>query len=639
MHEPKSPPSSPPAGSPAGLVSGEGFASGGSGVASDGPVAGGVHVSRGAGGAVPAPGRPAGPLVRVAPAVLLVVALLLSLALAGLGFANRRSVEGAAARAYEGRALDIGLGTAAALRMLRPRDRASLRQAVVSLVEGPIESLAVIGPAGRVVGSTVAGERGKLVVRHPDLDRVWRGEVPFALRRLRGGDRPQYELLVGLRPGMRRFHRGRRPPWWGRRPPPWEARAPRHDGAPTPGPGGAPAPGPGGAPAPHLAPPLAPPHQGETTPPAPSGPGAAAAPRRSGAAASLTASMGPMGSGCAMGLTGPGCAMGPRGPWRGARRLRRWRRAFRRDLRRVRRQGTSPGRLGVRPRWRRWAFGQAVLRVRLQVDDPPIRGAVTRARFVQWAALGGGGLLFVLALLAFYAMRRAAGMRRQMVAQQHLADMGEMAAVLAHEIRNPLGVIKGYAQLLGERADPSADPDGKQTLDRVVGEAGRLERLVNGLLDYARPAPPSRRPGDLAVLAGQAAELVAAEAAQGQVRLLRDLSPAPAQADPDQVLQVVLNLLRNGVEACPEGGVVTLRAGQRGGEAFVEVIDSGSGLPAGLGDEIFKPFVTTRTDGTGLGLAVSRRIAEAHGGRLTARSGPDGGARFRLSLPAERALP
>ncbi len=462
-----------------------------------------------------APSRaPRRPRSRVASWLLLCVAIALAVGLALLGYLNRRSVERAAAQAYEGRALDIGLSTAAVLWAIRPRGPEALQGALTSMKEGPIRSVAVVAAKGRVLGSSDPKERGTLTTPDPQLDRLLRGEAVHRIRRIADGDAPRYEVWLVLRPGMRRFHRG-----------------------PPPGAG-----------------------------------------------------------------------------WGRRRRRERWKR--------MHREGRVP-------------WGRSFLRVRLEVSDPPIAAAVNRARGVQWATLVGAGLLLALALLAFLADRRAARFQRRMVAQQRLAEMGEMAAVLAHEIRNPLGVIKGYAQLLGEKEQG----EGRETLERVVSETGRLERLVNALLDYARPVPARFEDTDLPPLVDRGCELVAGEAQARGVRLIRDLQPCRARVDGDQVLQVVLNLLRNAVQVSPADATVTLRLERRGAQVRLEVRDAGPGLPPELGDDIFKPFVTTRADGTGLGLAISRRIAEAHGGHLTASRLRDGGSDFVLTLPVAGPAP
>ncbi|MDY0003460.1 MAG: ATP-binding protein, partial [Polyangia bacterium] len=306
-------------------------------------------------------------------------------------------------------------------------------------------------------------------------------------------------------------------------------------------------------------------------------------------------------------------------------------------------EGRGPGQGGAsglgRGTWRRGeggealALGRAILRLEVEVDDPPIAAAVSRSREVQVVTLSASGVLLLLGLLAFLGQRRAVRMRRRLGEQRRLAEMGELAAVLAHEIRNPLGVIKGYSQLLRERSNG----EDAATLDRLVGETGRLERLVNGLLDFARPTPPKIQEVDLVELCTRACELASDEAQRREVRFVLDLEPVRLAADPDMLLQALLNLIRNAVQASRAGEAVTVRCLRQGSSASITVLDAGPGLPEGLGEDIFKPFVTTRAGGTGLGLAVSRRIAEEHGGELTASPGEERGAMFRLRLPIGRA--
>jgi signal transduction histidine kinase len=133
----------------------------------------------------------------------------------------------------------------------------------------------------------------------------------------------------------------------------------------------------------------------------------------------------------------------------------------------------------------------------------------------------------------------------------------------------------------------------------------------------------------------QACDLVAPDALERSVAVIRDAAPLTVQADADQLLQVLVNLLLNAIQASPAGSPITVRVTGRGRQAQVDVVDSGPGVPPELGDDIFKPFVTTRAKGNGLGLAIARRIAEAHGGTLVASREPGRGARFVLTLPVE----
>lgn len=444
---------------------------------------------------------------------LLVVAVLLAGGLALLGVVNHRRTGTLAQQALEGRALEIGLGSAAALMTFRPRGRERLQAAVSLLPEDRVRVAAVVSRKGRVIASSREGERGQSLRGNASFLRLKQGRALYAVSRISGGERPLYEVWIALRPGMR----GRRWRHWRR-------------GKPGQGPG-----------------------------------------------------------------RGPG-----HGRWKG------------------------------RPPW-----GRSFLRLEVQVRDAAISTATRDAGWTRVVTLSAAAVLLLLSVLLFVADRRARQQRQVTQRQRSLAEMGEMAAVLAHEIRTPLGVIKGHAQLLAEKSEPAAT----EKLELLVEQSGRLERLVNGLLDYARPGPPQLRQLAADELVEKACELVAADALERGVALIRDLEPGRVRADPDQLLQVVLNLLRNALQASSEGAgaaaTVTARLRHRSGNLVLEVTDAGDGLPKDEGQDIFKPFVTTRPEGTGLGLAVSRRVAEAHGGTLRGENRRSRGARFVLTLPAE----
>lgn len=232
--------------------------------------------------------------------------------------------------------------------------------------------------------------------------------------------------------------------------------------------------------------------------------------------------------------------------------------------------------------------------------------------------------------------------------QHRLAALGTMAAGLAHEIRNPLAGIKGAAQLLDQERDPELV---REFLGVIVDETDRLSRVVAQFLDYARPFELHLEPTSLARIARAVIELVQrAEASRRvELRLEVDEDLPPLIADPDKVRQVLLNLVQNAIQAQPEGGAVRVRvrAGRlRSRNAppaqILEVEDRGPGVPAEDREKLFIPFFTTRPDGNGLGLAICKRLVEAHGGsiQLIAAAGP--GARFEVRLPLQpptRTLP
>lgn len=224
---------------------------------------------------------------------------------------------------------------------------------------------------------------------------------------------------------------------------------------------------------------------------------------------------------------------------------------------------------------------------------------------------------------------------RNLLRAEQLAAVGQLAAGVAHEVRNPLTGVKLLLQAAARPHDPTP-----LTPDRVallLQEVARIERTVEGLIDFARTPPPDRRPIDFRELAAAAAEVMRGPAEAKPVALRVDTPgrPLPAVVDRDQMLSLLTNLLANAVEAAPVGGDVGIRAaGGPGGNLTVEVTDTGPGIDPSVAGRLFTPFATTKAAGTGLGLTVARQIALDHGGSLTAANRPGGGASFTLTLPA-----
>ncbi len=241
--------------------------------------------------------------------------------------------------------------------------------------------------------------------------------------------------------------------------------------------------------------------------------------------------------------------------------------------------------------------------------------------------LAGASLLTVLAGVFWRISTRAQAAQLQLERQKRLASLGAMSAVLAHELRNPLASLKGNAQLLSERL-PEGGRD-RRKADRVVSEVLRMERLTNDLLDFVRSGRVERVEVDPARLVKDAAEAVTG----AQVELDLDRAPDRWSLDPDRLQQVLINLLQNAARASPEGAAVTASVARGPGGLEICVRDRGEGIPPGQEEAIFEPFHTTRTRGTGLGLAVSRRIIELHGGQITAATHPGGGALFSILIP------
>ena len=225
----------------------------------------------------------------------------------------------------------------------------------------------------------------------------------------------------------------------------------------------------------------------------------------------------------------------------------------------------------------------------------------------------------------------------QLLQRERLAALGELAAVVAHEVRNPLGVIFNSVGSLRRLLRPAGDA--RLLLDIVGEEADRLNRIVGDLLDFARPSTPQLRPGSLARVAEEAVASAVGSATGVEVRL--DLSPdlPPVPIDERLVRQAIVNLAANAVNAMPAGGRITLRARREGSTVVLEVEDEGPGVPDEIRSRIFEPFFTTRASGTGLGLAVVRRIVDGHGGEVTLRPAPERGTIFALRFPLSPAAP
>jgi signal transduction histidine kinase len=240
-------------------------------------------------------------------------------------------------------------------------------------------------------------------------------------------------------------------------------------------------------------------------------------------------------------------------------------------------------------------------------------------------------------------LKRLRQTERDALRAEQLAWVGQMAAGIAHEIRNPLMAIKLLVQTAADRSDgPSLRPRDFQVLEE---EIIRLEEIVSGFLDFARPPRPDPRPVEVAELATQVATGLRPRGELQGVSIIVEppAEPVVVSADPNQLRQVLLNLLFNAIDAQPRGGEVRIaahidRAHSQDPQLMLTVTDNGPGLPSGVGERIFEPFVSTKESGLGLGLSICRRIAEAHGGTLTAATRPAGGAVFTLRFPVRSSV-
>ncbi|OFV89009.1 MAG: hypothetical protein A3J75_01500 [Acidobacteria bacterium RBG_16_68_9] len=240
------------------------------------------------------------------------------------------------------------------------------------------------------------------------------------------------------------------------------------------------------------------------------------------------------------------------------------------------------------------------------------------------------------------AEQRARQHQEQLAHVLRVSTMGEMTALLAHELNQPLGAIVNYAngvraRLWTQRFDADEIAG---AVSRIADEGLRAGEIIRRIRDFLRKGATKREPCDLNHLVREAASLVGPDARQHGVDVefaLADALPL-LEVDRVQLEQVILNLLRNGLDAMGEGEgrheLVVQTTLRPGGSVEVAVRDTGVGLPLTEAERIFAPFFTTKADGLGMGLSISRSIIEAHGGRLWAEQNPTGGATFTFTLPA-----
>lgn len=225
--------------------------------------------------------------------------------------------------------------------------------------------------------------------------------------------------------------------------------------------------------------------------------------------------------------------------------------------------------------------------------------------------------------------------RQELSRAEHLATLGELAAGLAHEIRNPLAGIAGVLKVIGKELP--AGSASRDVLGDVHAEIRQIQSILSDLLAYARPRPPQFHRADLNVTIEQAVLLARQQVRSRPVEIRFAPSPGVAAVvhDPVQIQQVALNLLLNAIQALPEAGRIEIRLENRGDFALIRVADTGRGIPRDLLPKIFRPFFTTRKEGTGLGLPLARGIVELHGGRIEVTSEPGKGTCFEVRLPLQ----
>ncbi|MHC4917276.1 MAG: sensor histidine kinase [Planctomycetota bacterium] len=234
--------------------------------------------------------------------------------------------------------------------------------------------------------------------------------------------------------------------------------------------------------------------------------------------------------------------------------------------------------------------------------------------------------------------RKAAQRRTAEMRQQRLAYIGTLAAGLAHEIRNPLNSIKMNVELIEDdlRAREGGTDSATVTrLERIRREAEQLQTILDEFLSFARPPRMEMVATDLNQYMGDMLDFFAPECERARVTVKRDFATDqyPVRIDPAQFKHVILNLLKNAVEAIGEQGEVNVATRELARDVEIRISDNGGGLRPGSEEKVFEVFFSTKERGTGLGLAIARRIVEEHGGVLLLENRPGQGASFVIRLP------
>lgn len=242
------------------------------------------------------------------------------------------------------------------------------------------------------------------------------------------------------------------------------------------------------------------------------------------------------------------------------------------------------------------------------------------------------GLYNGLAVLVGILRNREIAASERLQQTRHLASVGRSLAAVAHDMKTPLVVIGGLTRRVWEKMD--ADDPARETLALVVREATRLEEMTKDMLDFSRPLNLRRTYADINKTVRDSLALVAEAAKKKHVRIVPELCAGLPDIyfDTMRMVQVIVNLLLNAVQASPAGGTVTVRTGEAGGSVIVEVIDNGCGIREDQRARIFDPFFTTKKEGTGLGLPIVRKIVDAHGWTLEIFNNRDKGVVSRIRL-------
>jgi signal transduction histidine kinase len=236
-------------------------------------------------------------------------------------------------------------------------------------------------------------------------------------------------------------------------------------------------------------------------------------------------------------------------------------------------------------------------------------------------------------------MQHVKTLEAEVARRERLSALGDLAATVAHEVRNPLNAVSlGLQRLKGEFRPTTDEEEYAHFIELMRGEVARLNAIVEEFLSLARPLELNPEEVRIDALLRELAALAGSDAAAAKVEIAVAAAPdlPAARVDRNYFKQVLLNLVLNGVQAMPNGGTLTLEAKATGGNLIIAVTDTGAGIAKEVLPRIFEPYFTTKTRGSGLGLAIARRIVEAHGGKLRAESEAGRGSRFEIAIPLAR---
>lgn len=278
--------------------------------------------------------------------------------------------------------------------------------------------------------------------------------------------------------------------------------------------------------------------------------------------------------------------------------------------------------------------GKALMVLRIALHTYPSLEIVRQERLHLLSILV---IVLILGLITFYFLilsRKKQDLEKALFEKEKLSVIGEMASVLAHEIRNPLGSIKGFTQYLKEQSAGSKPQDKELTetyLGIIISESRRIERLTEDLLVYARQDDLMIEKFDLAGLIN---EVLSSLSVPESISIIREIPDRiTISSDKNKLRQTLTNLIQNASDAIAETGEIGITAKDQGNSIMLTVSDNGTGVPDNEISKIFKPFFTTKTKGTGLGLAIVERYVKALGGEITVESASGKGSVFRIIIP------